>query len=343
MFSDKSVEDVILVTQLPRGAWCEGLALRPNGSVLISRLDKAELYTFDAEDPEAEPQVVHSFDAADASGVVGLCRMPGERDEYLALSSVADLAQVRFSRPIVWRVALGPDGGAAGAARVTKVAEIAGAGFCIDVVAASERVALVPDSGAGCVWRLDLATGAVDLFARDDAMRVAPGDGNFFGINRARLTDEHLWFTNTSAGTLCRVPVAAVADDAAVALRPAGPVETLATGLRHCDGLALTRDRRTVYTCCYTDGHIWRVNLGAEPGAAAAGTPKIVMRDLASPTLIDLRYVGDRPKVVVVCCGRVEMAWFHRAESNPWIDLATLTEAITITVEETVEETVEGA
>ncbi|KAI1373477.1 hypothetical protein F4677DRAFT_216607 [Hypoxylon crocopeplum] len=334
MLDDGSVQDVVLVTQLPSDSWFEGFALRPNGKILASRLDEPELYTFNAEDPDSTPELLHNFEE-EANGLINLCPIPGGNDEYLILSGVVDLVNIEFEHFIVWRVSLSPDDSSP--PKVTKVTEIQDTGFCIGIIAISDRVMLIPDSFKNCIWRLDIQTGQVALLVADDTMKAASGEGDYFGLNRVRVTDEYLWFTNTSAGMLCRIPIERVQDDASVGIRTLGSVQVVTDDIPHCDGLALSRDQTTVFTCSYTDGFIWKVSIDPSTGK---GTTSVVMRNLASPTAVELVYVNDKPKLFIVCCGEIEMSWFVQDGSNPWGEVANINEAVTVTVitqEETIE------
>lgn len=336
MLEDGSVQDVVLVTQLPSDSWFEGFALRPNGKILTSRLDEPELYTFNAEDPEATPQLLHSFEEH-ANGLINLCPLPGTHDEYLVLSAVVDLVNITFEDFIVWRVSLSPDDSSP--PKVVKVTDVKDTGFCIGIVAISDRVFLLPDSFKNCIWRLDIQTGQISLLVADDTMKAPPGEGNWFGLNRVRITDGFLWFTNTSAGMLCRIPIERLQDDPSVAIQTTGPVQIVTDDIPHCDGLALSRDQTSVYTCSYMDGHIWKVSIDPSTGK---GTTSVVMRNLASPTAVELDYVNDKPKLFIVCCGEIEMGWFVQDDQNPWSEVANINSAVTVTVV-TVEETVEDA
>ncbi|OTB09667.1 hypothetical protein M426DRAFT_316201 [Hypoxylon sp. CI-4A] len=335
MLDDGSVEDVVLVTQLPSDSWFESFILRPNGKILATRLDEPELYTLNAEDPEATPQLIHNF-GGDAKGLIDLCPLPGHNDEYLLLSAVVDLATVKFENFIIWRVSLDPDD--IKPAKVSKVADAHITGLCIGVVAISERIALLPDSRKSCIWRLDMETGDVSLFIEHDTMKAADGEGNFFGLNRARVTDQYLWYTNTSGGKLCRVPIERVPDDASVGIRLTGPVQVVADDIPHCDGLALSKDQTAVYTCrSDMDSHVWKVSIDPATGK---GTTSIVMRHLASPTATLLDYQNGKPKLFIVCCGEIQVVWREVDDQNPWGDIIGINSAVTVTAV-TVEERVE--
>ncbi|KAI1100653.1 hypothetical protein F4804DRAFT_38618 [Jackrogersella minutella] len=334
MLEDGSVQDVVLVTQLPSDSWFEGFALRPNGKILTSRLDEPELYTFRAEDPESTPELLYNFEEH-ANGLINVCPLPGVTDTYLVLSAIVDLVNIQFEEFIVWRVTLSPDDSSP--PEVTKITQVENTGFTIGLVPISDRVVLMPDAFKNCIWRLDIETGDVTLLVADDTMKAPPGDGNWFGLNRIRVAEDFLWFTNTSAGRLCRIPIERI-DDAQVAIRTTGPVQVVSSDIPHCDGLALARDQTAVYTCSYMDGHVWKVSIDPPTGK---GTTSVVMRNLASPTAVELAYVNDEPKLFIVCCGEIEMGWFVQDDQDPWREIANINSAVTVTAV-TVEETVES-
>ncbi|KAI1662339.1 hypothetical protein F4813DRAFT_344200 [Daldinia decipiens] len=326
MLEDGSDQDVVLVTQLPSDSWFEAFAFRPNGKILACRLDEPELYTFYPEDSDSTPQLLHTFDEA-ANGIIDADPIPGTKDEYFVLSTVSDLISVEFNDFIVWHVALSPDD--SNPPKVTKVAELPDTGLCAAAVAISDRVVLIPDSTKNCIWHLDTQTGQSTLLVADDSMKIANGEGNFFGLNRICITDEFIWFTNTSAGTLCRIPIQQVHDDPSVGIRITGPVQILTDEIIDCDGLVLTQDETAAYTCSYKDGFIWKIDIEPSTGKA---TTNVVLRNLASPTAVELNYVDGKPKLFIVCCGEIQMGWIPEKE-NPWSDIVNINAAVTVQVE----------
>ncbi|KAI1078832.1 hypothetical protein F5B20DRAFT_193989 [Whalleya microplaca] len=324
MLDDGSIEDVVLVTQLPSDSWFEGFAARPNGKILAARLDEPELYTFQAEDPDATPQLLHSFE--EANGLINICPIPGTHDEYLVLSGVVDLALIEFEQFIVWRVTLDPED--IKPPTVTKITQVHDTGFCIGIVPVTDRIVLIPDSFKNCIWRLDIESGKSSILIADDSMKVA-SDADFFGLNRLRIADDFIWFTNTSMGILCRVPIERVPDDPEVGLRTSGPVSILTNDIPHCDGLTCTKDQTAFFTCSYTDGFIWKVTV--EPTSGKASTA-VVMKNLACPTAVELIYVDGKPKLYVVCCGEIEMNWFVQDSQNPWSEIANINDSVAVTV-----------
>ncbi|KAI1803340.1 hypothetical protein F4811DRAFT_352514 [Daldinia bambusicola] len=327
MLEDGSGQDYVLVTQLPSDSWFEAFALRPNGKILACRLDEPEMYTFNPEDPDSTPQLLHTFTEEDqTNGLVDAEPIPGTKDEYFVLSTIGDLGSVQFTDFIIWRVALSPDDSSP--PKITKVADISNSGLCAAVIAITDRVVILPDSTQNCIWHVDTQTGKETILLADDSMKIANGEGNFFGLNRICVSDEFIWFTNTSAGLLGRIPIERV-DDPAVGIRVTGPVQILSDEITDCDGLAITQDQTAAYTCSYKDGFIWKVNI--EPSTGKTSTD-IVVRNLASPTAVELSYVNGKEKLFIVCCGEIQTGWIQEKE-NPWSDIVNINSAVTVQVE----------
>ncbi|KAI0407301.1 hypothetical protein F4802DRAFT_554965 [Xylaria palmicola] len=325
-------EEIVLITQAPSDSWFEGFVLRPNGRVLATRLDKPELYMFEAEDKDAEPRLVCTL--PDCNSLINICAIPGRHDEYFVLASTADLEAVSHRDVWLWRVVMRgyDDGVPPETVRVTSVPE---EGYCLGVAAISERIVLLPDGMTACIWRLDTQTGAKTLFARDESMEPSAGDG-FFGVNRLQIVSDFVYFTNSSGGNVCRIPMAL---DAEVGVRTAGPVQTIADTLpSHLDGLAVAPDQSHLFVASHIEGELHKVRIDAATGKGAS---EVTMSNLDSPTGVNLVVRPDRPgkpKLYVLCCGEIEVAWMPR-EDNPWAAIRDINSAVTITVTEEVVET----
>ncbi|KAI2609943.1 uncharacterized protein GGS25DRAFT_240143 [Hypoxylon fragiforme] len=330
-------KDVILVTQFPSDSWFEGFAKRPNGTILAARLDEPDLYTFDAEDKDAIPQPIYNFEDV-ANGLCNMCPIPDSPDEYLVLSSVIDLANVNFDDIKIWRVALSPDDSSPPQVKQIPV-DLSDTGFAIGIIAVTSRIFVIPDSFKGCIWRLDIEKGELTLLIADDSMKSAGNEGDFFGLNRVRVTEDFMWFTNTSAGTLCRIPIDRVPDEPSVGLRVAGPVQVVADDVPHCDGLALTEDQTTAYTCNYNEGYVWKVTIDPPTGKSETS---VCLKNLSAPTTVEMAYVDNQPRLYVACCGEIEIGWVRQDDPNYWKEIADINSAVTVTVV-THEETVEAA
>lgn len=311
-----------LVTQLPQTGWFEGFTMRPNGHVLVSRLDEPVLYTLDAEDRDADPQELHRF--TDATGLINLCPLPGRHDEYAVISGQPDTDATQFDNRDykVWRVALSDAG-----VTVTKIADLDGYGFAIGIVPASEHALLVADSSRNRICTLDIATGVSSVLVEDASMKAT--DGEPFGLNRLRIVKGFVWFTNTSTGTLSRFPISV--DGARVTAT--GPVQTLCDDIQQCDGLAIATDGSTAWTTSMARDCLRQIDVTEEGGEVFASTVRI-KEDLYNPTAVGYIYLDGKPRLYVVCNGEraMEQAWIKKEASNPWVMFHNLTKSVEVSV-----------
>lgn len=299
MADEHTTAEVTPVTQLPDDSWCEGIVSRPNGQILAARLDLPGLYTFDPKDQSAEPKLLHTF--PDAEGLTNLCTLsskPGE-EEYAVIAGRFDIKTVSIDSKswVVWRVTLRGDDPPV----VTKIAELPDAGLVIDITAGapqSPNALLLADSEKSSIWKLDTCTGEIAVFLADPETMEKANPDEFFGINTLTRSDNHIWWTNTSKGLVCRVPV----DDAGNA---AGPAQTVATELYNSDGLSASADGSVAYTAGYMSGQIWKVNVDSDN----KGTVTEIAQDLNSPSALFLDERVDKAKLYVACCGDKEVGW----------------------------------
>ncbi|KAB2568976.1 Six-bladed beta-propeller TolB-like protein [Lasiodiplodia theobromae] len=320
---------VVPVTQLPANSWFEGFALRPNGNILATRLDAPELYTFDPADPTARPELLHTF--PDANGLVNLCPIGDpDDDEFAVIAATVELQQVQFDSAVIWRVKLD----AANKCTITELARVPDSGFCIGVIQVGPHTLAIADSHKNCIWRLDVRSGKSSVLVADDTMKAATEE-DYFGINRLRISHGLLYYTNTSAGLLCRVPVETT-DAVDEGIKTTGGVEIVASDLPHCDGLAITEDGRSIFTANYMAGVVWRVDLEGDDRSVTS----ILTRGLASPTSVEFATVDGKQRLYVTCCGgeATSVGWVN--EDDRLSELSKFNLEIEVTAEVTVTEEV---
>lgn len=312
-----------LVTQLPQTGWFEGFALRPNGHILVSRLDEPILYTFDAEDMDADPQELHTF--SDATGLINLCPLEGCQDEYAVITGRPDIDAMQFDNRdyVVWRVAISADS----SVTVSKLADLSDYGFSVGIIPASEHTLLVADSFRHRICAVDISSGESSVLVDDESMRAVEGEP--FGINRLRIAAGHVWFTNSSAGTLSRFPIAI--DGASI--EATGPVETLCDDIEHCDGLAVAPDGSALWTASMANGWLWQIDIDIEGGEVFA-TTSVIKEDLYSPTAVEVACAGAA-RLYVVCNGQreKEQAWIKKDGSNAWTEFYNVTKSVEVSVQ----------
>ena len=337
---DPRLHEIVLIDQVTSDSWCEGVALRPNGNVLLGKIEEPELLALDlatAPPPANEfdsikPRLFHKF--PEASGTFGLCALRGtEREEYAVSTAVSDPANGQFNKWTVWRVTMPMEDSGDGP-EISEIATLPDARFLAGMVTLSERTLATADANRGCVWRIDIPTGQVSVIIEDDAMGAAgSGEIGYFGVNRVRFTEKFGWASNTGSGNVYRFPIQW--DDDGLDVKAVGPPEEIASGLDNSDGLTLLPDGSAAYICSYTSGHLWRLDMEGEGGAGKAEVVEL-RRDLVSPTAMELIYSDKRekPTLYIVCCGTVAADSFD-GDRRYWLELAKLDKAklqITVTV-----------
>lgn len=344
---DSSLHDIVLVDQLPSDMWTEGIAVRPNGDVLTTRLDNPDLYVIncasagplESEFDSIPPNLIRNF-GPEASGCFNICRLLGtERDEYAVISGFADLANGQFSSWVCWRVIM-PTEGSDETAEITKIADLKDARFLMGIVPLSDRTLAVVDSNLGSVWRIDIPTGKCTVLLQEPEMAPPEGVETLFGMNRVRFTEKFGWFINTGNGKYYRFPIEKTEDGHS--LKRTGPVEVIASDFENPDGLVVTKDGSAGYICSFSSGHLWRVDTDGPDGSGKA-TTTVVRKDLVSPTGMDLVYHKNEPKpsLYIVCCGMVDNELLD-GERGQWLGLANLDRSkiqiqVTVTTEVTYE------
>ncbi|KAI0198203.1 hypothetical protein F4808DRAFT_436866 [Astrocystis sublimbata] len=329
-------EEVVLITQAPSEAWFEGFIVRPNGKVLATRLDKPELYTFQADDPDAVPELICTF--PDCNSLINICAIPGYDDDYFILCSTADLEVVTHKDAWLWRVSFDQKDENA-PPKTTRVTSVPDEGYCLGVKAVTDRIVLLPDGRTQCIWHMDTQTGKKTIFAKDRSMERHGEKDGYWGINRLQIVGDFVYFTNSGGGLLCRLPVEFDTSNAEVGIRVTGPPQMVADNLpRHLDGLAVSPDQSHAYVASHIDGRLHQVQIDPATGK---GTTLVIRESLDSPTGVNLAPHPDDPnklKLYIVCCGEIEVAWMPR-EDNPWEAIRDINSAVTVTVTQEVVET----
>jgi hypothetical protein len=305
-FHDDSIQDVVLVTQLPSQSWFEGFAMRPNGHILATRLDEPELYTWDPENPDSEPVLVCTFPGG--GGIVNLAALPGKVDTYVIISGIMNMSSVRLEESTLWEAVMDPENPTA-PPKLTKIIGLGDTEMTIGVTPLSGDTLLLADSVGASIWTVDLPTRSLTQLIEDETMLPADNAEDYFGINRMRIVDNHIWFTNSSQGIIGRIPIEAEPADGQFegrGVRLAGSpqangshVQQVVTGLVHCDGLVVLPDGSAAYTAAYTEGLLWKVTIDK---ATNTGEVATIMSNLVSPTALELVVSDNMARLFIIFC-----------------------------------------
>ena len=332
---DTAIDDIVLVTQLPSQSWFEGFAMRPNGHILAARLDEPELYTWDPKNPDSEPTMLIEF--PDASSAVNIVALPDNPDTYIAIAAIFSMACATECEDFVlWKVDFDPSKSADSPPTLTKILALDDVAMAIGVTPISGDTLLIADSFQASIFVVDLPTRSIHKLIGHDALMPASIDERF-GINRMRLVDNHIWFTNNSKGIIGRIAIEQEPADGKYggrSIRLSGPadadsstrVQIVTSDVMHCDGLVVLPDGSAAYTASYNEGLLWRVDVNKE---THEGTVTPIMSNLVYPTALELVTSGNKTRMYIICCGEIEPGWVTSHDRMSWSDLRGLDNCIT--------------
>ncbi|OCL15315.1 quino protein amine dehydrogenase beta chain-like protein [Glonium stellatum] len=251
---------ITTVHQFPNETWLENIAVRSNGQLLVTRIDKPELYQVDQSPPHGVI-LVHNFTEAHALGSLGIAEI--EQDIFAVILGSWNDHTFKYTAGSysVWRVDLRSYYPAS--PKVSKITDIPAALFLNGMtLLPGTQTVLISDSAAGVVYSLNTATGVYGIVLEDDTMKPIPGSFAVLGINGVRYDTGYLYYTNSFRELFCRVAVNPSGGEAL------GEYEILATGIEGDDfALAISEDGiTTAYITGDPSNVLTRVEI--EPGHA---------------------------------------------------------------------------
>ena len=289
-----------------KGSWVENLAVRPNGQLLLTRLDTTELFLFDAESRDPWPTFVWLF--PNALSLTGIVEFAHDVFAVCAGNYTPGGGPTPGSWA-VWRVDMNTYGtpswtvngtgtGARPPSRITKIADMPEAAHLKGLTAFSDRYVLASDFRAGIVYRLDVTTGAYTVVIADSLTAAVPQPiFGTAGVSGLQVRDGWLYFTNTGQNIFARIPVRADG-------RPAGEASILAhtaASTDYFDGFTFGADGEA-YLVTGSGNAVVRIPATGGPEVRVAGRPGSGI--LAEPTACAFaRGVIDQGVLYVVTGG----------------------------------------
>ena len=254
--------ELVTVAKFPEHFFLENLAVRSDGSILVTVLNRKELWYVPTPrfDLPVEPLLVHTLDNL-AMGIV-----EAEPEVfYVCTFGIATLVRIDMRD---WTP------GALVDACTVLTFEQSGAvlnGCCL----IASRIMLVADSVAGLIWRVDLTddglAATARVWLRHDSMAFDPDNplNPQPGVNGVRFASRtnSLYYTSTTRKLFMRVAVDPVTHE------PAGEPEFIAGGTM-ADDFCIDENAGVAYVTTHRENTIDRVPL--RPGAprtCVAGEP----------------------------------------------------------------------
>ena len=267
-----SIEQATLevVAEFPKGYFLENLAVRADGSILVSAMNKSELWHVPAPKNSlpVQPVLIHTFDLMTLNIIE-----TQEADVFYLTAS--DVYTTRTSR--LYRLDL-PGWKPGGTIRPELLLEFPEPNVAMNGSCLLSPNVLLAGGATSLIWRVDLPEDGKPATARiwmaHDNMKMRPGEKKPEqpGVNGVRYAARtgYLYYTSTSQQLTMRVSV----DQET--LEPAGLPEFVAGG-RYWDDFVLDEDAGIAYVTTHRENTIDRVEMQADGNRAgfvvAAGNP----------------------------------------------------------------------
>ncbi|CAI7657759.1 unnamed protein product [Penicillium glandicola] len=208
--------DVNVLYSFGNGTWAENLAVRANGQILVSRLDTPEVLQLDPTGV-SEPIVVASWDSATYMGCLGISETSSDLFYVVTSGTVDDSFVLTSGVNSIWEIDMRKfavstkTGKVTTKATVSKLVDIPTSDFLNGLTTLSETAILVADVYNGWVYRVDTQTGIYEMVINDAKMKfdIVADPATNLGVNGLKIWDGYLYWTNTAAGTLNRIPITA--------------------------------------------------------------------------------------------------------------------------------------
>ena len=222
------------VIEVPLGTWAENLAVRRNGQILVTVLNTAQLVQIDPMSLQ-EPFLIHQFPNLNkADGADSITELAPDVFHVVIGNFTISQLEGTTGTYSIWEVDMntfsgGENGTVITPATVSKITDIPGARTTNGLITLNQYESILPvaDSKLGAVWSVNVNTKACEILIQESLMNASP-DPSSLGVNRIKIFDRFLFFTNTQAGTFSRVPINANG-------APTGAAEVIQTGLIPAD------------------------------------------------------------------------------------------------------------
>lgn len=188
----------------------ENIAIRPNGHLLLNTLNGGRIYTYDPSDPDVAPRPIAQLEGA--SAVTGIGEVAP--DVFAVVGGVFDTEAWSFEEDSM-KVGLLNFGGCSGHSadaepsvqvviNETDAPQING----LATLPNHPHIFLGAASESGEIWRVNTATGDIELAFYDQELDLGPPGSQFrLGVNGIRIHDHYLYYTNTGHKTFGRVEI----------------------------------------------------------------------------------------------------------------------------------------
>ncbi|KNG52821.1 six-bladed beta-propeller -like protein [Stemphylium lycopersici] len=193
------------IFQFSNGTWVENIVVRSNGNLLVTLVDRPEIYHVDPFHNTAT-LVTNLEDEANALSLLGVTELAPDVFVFVAGNYSISRAVSDPASYSVWQLDFNQGGGCGKISEIKKLPEAA---FLNGMTALNRRegTVLISDSLQGLVWRLNIWTGEYEVVLEDATMKPSRHVPLTLGINGIRIFESYAYYVNTIKGLFCRVAI----------------------------------------------------------------------------------------------------------------------------------------
>ncbi|KAF3913559.1 hypothetical protein ABW20_dc0105059 [Dactylellina cionopaga] len=203
--SIRSLKPYHTVYQFPTTTWIESIAIRSNGDLLVTLVDRPELYLID---PQSRHPPILLYRFPNVTALLGIDEVGPDEFAIVAGNwSVPTFSSTPGSYSI-WTAKF--PNKHSNIPRLRRAAPIPEGIFLngLATLDAAAGIVLVGDAGAGLVYRVCVRTGAYAVVLHDAAsMGTDPTAPTHSGINGVKIHNGYVYYTNTVKSLFARVRI----------------------------------------------------------------------------------------------------------------------------------------
>jgi len=225
--NDQPEVQVETLFQFPNnGSWVDNIALRSDGSLLLTRLDVPEVWSVNTTSGNATlaytfPNATSCFGISEIdSDVFAVVVGNFSTETYKPTAGSFSVQKLDFKKP-----ATKENGRVSDLATASSIAALPEAQALNGMATFTKEsnLVLIADSPKGAVWKVNTKTGDYAVAMNHTTMMPAKGQALPLGINGLKVVDGYVYYSSTTRMEFCRVKVN---EDAT----PIGYFEVIASG-----------------------------------------------------------------------------------------------------------------
>ena len=194
-----------LIYQFPNNTWLENLAVRSDGSVLLTSLTAPDVYHVDPHAPDPTHVLIHRFTDAWVTGGI----TETSPDTFYIVTGNLSYAAVEPATPgsvRLFRISF-PDPDSPENAQVSLAATLPDALLVNGLTTLNTTHILAADSLLGVIWGVDVLSGS-SYVAFNDTLLAHPPPLPIPGLNGLKIFNgSTLYFTNSAQFTFGKIPL----------------------------------------------------------------------------------------------------------------------------------------